>query len=368
MKNKLKLLYIVEAMGGGVFTYIVDLTNALADRYSIYIAFAIRIQTPSDYKRYFDKRIHLLEVEELTRSIDPVNDLKAFLKIKRIAKEIQPDIIHLHSSKAGTLGRWAFNGYKIPILYTPHGYSFLMSNQSKLKRIIYKMIEALSAKRYCTTVSCSRSEHEETLKLTKRAVYVDNSINMIQLQKLIDSIDIEEKKQPFTVFTLGRICSQKNPALFNTIATMMPDIHFLWIGDGELREQLTAPNIEVTGWLERSRALQKALEADAFLLPSLWEGMPISLLESMFMRKPCIVSDVIGNHDVIHNGKNGYVCSEVSEFKESIEKCKSDQINDILENAYQDIVNHYNTQIMAEQYAHIYTAVTNDMVKKWKRK
>ena len=47
------------------------------------------------------------------------------------------------------------------------------------------MIEALSAKRYCTTVSCSRSEHEETLKLTKRAVYVDNSINMIQLQKLI---------------------------------------------------------------------------------------------------------------------------------------------------------------------------------------
>ena len=86
------------------------------------------------------------------------------------------------------------------------------------------------------------------------------------------------------------------------------------------------------------------------------------------MRKPCIVSDVIGNHDVIHNGKNGYVCSEVSEFKESIEKCKSDQINDILENAYQDIVNHYNTQIMAEQYAHIYTAVTNDMVKKWKRK
>lgn len=124
MKNKLKLLYIVEAMGGGVFTYIVDLTNALADRYSIYIAFAIRIQTPSDYKRYFDKRIHLLEVEELTRSIDPVNDLKAFLKIKRIAKEIQPDIIHLHSSKAGTLGRWAFNGYKIPILYTPHGYSF----------------------------------------------------------------------------------------------------------------------------------------------------------------------------------------------------------------------------------------------------
>ena len=111
-------------MGGGVFTYIVDLANELVNKYDMYIAYAVRKQTPKNYKDYFDKRIHLLEVEELTRSIDPVNDLKAFLKIKRIAKEIQPDIIHLHSSKAGTLGRWAFNGYKIPILYTPHGYSF----------------------------------------------------------------------------------------------------------------------------------------------------------------------------------------------------------------------------------------------------
>ena len=52
MAEKKKILYIVEAMGGGVFTYIVDLTNELVDTYDMYIAYAVRKQTPSNYKDY----------------------------------------------------------------------------------------------------------------------------------------------------------------------------------------------------------------------------------------------------------------------------------------------------------------------------
>ena len=58
----------------------------------------------------------------------------------------------------------------------------------------------------------------------------------------------EEAEHPFTVYTLGRICYQKNPTLFNEIAEALPDVKFIWIGDGELREQLTSKNIEITGW------------------------------------------------------------------------------------------------------------------------
>ena len=49
MREKLKLLYIVEAMGGGVFTYIVDLANELVEDFDMYVAYAIRPQTPQDY-------------------------------------------------------------------------------------------------------------------------------------------------------------------------------------------------------------------------------------------------------------------------------------------------------------------------------
>ena len=62
-------------MGGGVFTYIVDLANELVNKYDMYIAYAVRKQTPKNYKDYFDKRIHLIEVKN--------------------AAEVKPDVIHL---------------------------------------------------------------------------------------------------------------------------------------------------------------------------------------------------------------------------------------------------------------------------------
>lgn len=140
MAEKKKILYIVEAMGGGVFTYIVDLANELVDTYDMYIAYAVRKQTPSNYKDYFDKRIHMIEVKNFARAINATKDIAAFFEIRKIAKEIKPDIIHLHSSKAGALGRFAFSGKRVPLFYTPHGYSFLMQNSSEAKRKIYKGI------------------------------------------------------------------------------------------------------------------------------------------------------------------------------------------------------------------------------------
>ena len=116
MAEKKKILYIVEAMGGGVFTYIVDLANELVDTYDMYIAYAVRKQTPSNYKDYFDKRIHLIEVKNFGRAINPVKDFASLFEVKRIASEINPDVIHLHSSKAGVIGRIAFNG-KIATVY-----------------------------------------------------------------------------------------------------------------------------------------------------------------------------------------------------------------------------------------------------------
>lgn len=350
---KKKILFIVEAMGGGVFTYIVDLANELIDSYDMYIAYGVRKQTPKDYKEYFDKRINLIEVHNFGRSINPTKDIKALIEIREISKRINPDIIHLHSSKAGVLGRIAFNGKKVPLYYTPHGYSFLMEDTSAIKRAFYRMIEAVCAKRKCITISCSFGEHQESKKLTHDAVYVNNGINIMELQKLIGEVT-EIKKHPFTVFTLGRICYQKNPTLFNQIALEMPDIQFVWIGDGELRDELTAPNILITGWAERKRALKYSLSGDAFILTSRWEGLPISLLEAMYIKKPCIVSNVIGNRDVIHSNKNGYVCNVIDEYVQAIRDIKNGDVAALVENAYQEILNAYNTKIMAEQYKKIY--------------
>lgn len=351
-KKRKKILYIVEAMGGGVFTYIVELANELVNEYDMHIAYAVRPQTPKNYKEYFDKRIHLIEVKNFRRSINLAKDIKAFFEIKRVAGKVQPDIIHLHSSKAGTLGRWAFNGHKVPLFYTPHGYSFLMANYGAVRRNVFKMVEMLSAKRYCTTISCSAGEYQETLKLTKNATYVNNGINVNDLDKQLK--DVEQVSHPFTVFTLGRICHQKNPKLFNQIAEAMPDVHFLWIGDGEMRGELTSPNIEITGWSNRKSALLKSINADVFMLTSLWEGLPISLLEAMYMKKLCVVNNVIGNRDVIHSDENGFVCDEVKEFVKAIREGQRDTAQRYVEKAYMDVLEKYNINVMVKKYTQIY--------------
>lgn len=135
--------------------------------------------------------------------------------------------------------------------------------------------------------------YQETLKLTQHATYVNNGINMAELKEIVDRTDKVE--HPFTVYTLGRICYQKNPTMFNAIAELLPDVKFVWIGDGELRKELTSENIEITGWADRATAIKYAVNADVFLLPSRWEGLPISLLESMYIRNRVDV-DLIREH------------------------------------------------------------------------
>ena len=157
------------------------------------------------------------------------------------------------------------------------------------------------------------------------------------------------------IATLGRISLQKNPVMFNRIAEAFPNIDFIWIGDGELKGKLTAPNIKVIGWVDNKTALNYLTAADIFLLTSLWEGLPMALLEAMYMKKICIVSDVVGNRDVIHDGQNGYICSSVSDYVKIINNIMAGRsLNQIIVNAKENVINHYNSEIMANQYKQIY--------------
>lgn len=160
MAEKKKILYIVEAMGGGVFTYIVDLANELVNKYDMYIAYAVRKQTPKNYKDYFDKRIHLIEVKNFGRAINPTKDIAAFFEVKKIAAEVKPDVIHLHSSKAGAIGRVAFDG-KIPMFYTRLRNSIRRAAMLVWKQFLSGISGTRSSYGECMTAfaECSAGKH-----------------------------------------------------------------------------------------------------------------------------------------------------------------------------------------------------------------
>jgi len=356
MKRK-KILHLVEAFGGGVYTYLLGLSNRISNEYDVVIAYSKRSQTPDNFQDEFDKHIKFIEVKNFHRNIG-MQDFKAVNEVKEIIKKEKPDIVHLHSSKAGVIGRMAIKDRNIKLFYTPHGYSFFKKDDSKIKRTMYKSIEKMAAlyNKNCTTIACSEGEYNCAKRISTNCKYVNNGINTEYIDECLMTKKINNKASKLRIGSIGRIDTQKNPKLFNEIAGRFPDIEFVWIGDGEQRNLLDSKNIEITGWIKNEEVISKMADCDVFLLPSLWEGLPMSLLEAMYMGKICVTSNISGNNNVIKSGINGFICEELEDYCDIISKIKNNKVNteDIIKNAKISIMTEYNLDVMSNKYKDIY--------------
>ena len=347
-----KILMVCEAFGGGVFTYVSQLCNDMVDDFDVYLAYSLRPQTPKNYKEFLDPRVHLIQVKSWNGKAvtDVFNDIKVIKELREIEKEVQPDIIHLHSSIAGGIGRLAFKGKKNTVLYTPHGYAHILMGPGK-KSKMYKLMEQVLGKKKCITLTCCESEDEVARTLCKRTAYIETGVNLKELRESLDGIK-PGKNDKFTVFTLGRACVQKQPALFNHIAQLVPEARFIWIGNGELENELT--DCEVTGWKPRKEALAMAKGADAFILCSLGEAIAMSLIENMYIKKLVLVSNTMGNKSVIKDGVNGYVCETAEQYADKIKAAIRKYPSELPDRAYQDVLEIYNTDVMKKKYVKFY--------------
>ena len=348
-----KILMVCEAFGGGVFTYVSQLCNDMCDNFDVYLAYSVRSQTPKNYKDFLDKRVHLIEVKSFGKELTDIgNDLKVISELRKIENEVKPDIIHLHSSIAGGMGRLAYKGKNNTVIYTPHGYAhILMGKGAKSK--MYKIMEKVLGRTNSMTLTCCESEDEVAKSLCKRTAYIETGVNLPDLSASLDGIE-PIKNDKFTVYTLGRACVQKQPQLFNRIAELVPEARFVWIGGGELENLLTAPNVEVTGWKPRKEALAMAKGADAFILCSLGEAIAMSLIENMYIKKLILVSDVMGNKSVIKDGINGYVCDKPEDYAKHIRDAMKNFPAELPERAYRDVLEVYNTDKMKEKFVRFY--------------
>lgn len=355
---KKKILMVCEAFGGGVFTYVRQLCNDMCDNFDIYLAYSLRPQTPKNYKKQLDPRIHLIEVKSWNgKSVtNIINDRKVIKELRQIESSVHPDIIHLHSSIAGGIGRLAFKSDSYKLIYTPHGYAHILMGPG-IKSNIYKTIEKYLGKHSnAITLTCTESEDEVAKTLSKNTAYIETGIDVEELANTLKDVK-KHQNQELKVYTVGRIAKQKRPDLFNKIAELVPEVQFLWIGDGELRNELTASNITVTGWKNRNEALKLADTADIFILCSYGEAIAMSLIENMYMRKLCLVSNTMGNKSVINSGINGYTCDIAEDYAKRVKDAINNFPSKLAKQAHDDVIAIYSNDVMKEKYIKFYNSL-----------
>jgi glycosyltransferase involved in cell wall biosynthesis len=260
----------------------------------------------------------------LKRQISPLEDILALVEIYLFLKKHKIRIVHTHSSKAGILGRYAARLAKVrPVLHTVHGWSFHDYQPFFLKKL-FVFLERIAARFTDTIIVVSQHDKEKGLA---HKIGEENKYAIIRYG--IDYSRFGEKRSEKIKAKLGLNASdlivgmtscfkpQKSVKDFIETARMInksfSNVSFILVGDGALRKDIErlilSFNLEqkiiLTGWRRDVPEILSVL--DVFVLTSLWEGLPIAVLEALASAKPVVVTRTGGISEVVSEGKNGFL-------------------------------------------------------------
>jgi glycosyltransferase involved in cell wall biosynthesis len=306
------------------------------------------------------EQVLIWPIKSLKRAISPLDDFKTYLEIRRIYKVYQPDVIHLHSSKIGFLGRLAFPKHRT--LYTVHGFD---SVRIAFRRFLF--VEKALQFRVAHIVGVSQYDFKNLIAegITNSVSYIYNGIfdhysetrHSHPNDPVPQTLDARNKKS-FSVLCIARLSPQKRFGLFCEVARLLAnhDIDFYWIGNKETPENLPE-NVHCLG--EIPNAYRLMASAHLFFLPTDYEGMPISILEALCYGIPVVASDVGGIKEVL-NGKNGVAlennaktfAAQILHYKENPELYQQAQLQ--ARNSY---LEHFTVEKMYNSYKYLYQSM-----------
>lgn len=247
-------------------------------------------------------------------------DVLKWKKIKKFIRDHQIDVVHAHGTRANSNVLWAARSLGIPVVYTVHGWSF-HQDQNRFVRNIRVFGEKYLTKRSSLNISVSASNKESGKKFIPsfQSLVINNGIDQRKFnpsgsfKNIRAELGISEDK--VLILFIARFTGHKQPLslieAFSKALPQNPRLHLLMVGDGD--EKQKALEIIKTRRLENNVTLQPfrndvpavLAAADIFVLPSLWEGLPIGLLEAMAMGKAVIATNVDGTSEVVIDRENG---------------------------------------------------------------
>lgn len=345
----MKILQVITKSSlGGAQSVVINLANALSEMgHEVGV-----VAGEGDGKLWtlLNDKVKKYPCASLKRSISPKNDMHAVWFMRRLYNAIKPDVVHLHSSKAGMLGRVAFP--KSKVIYTVHGFD-------SIRLAFRKFLPIERAMQHFCSAIIGVSEHDvRTMKeerICRNVHYVYNGIQQIEKDNSLSwEVPNSYKK---VVLCIARLSPPKKHDLFMEVAKNFPEYAFVWIGNQKTVEQ-HPDNVFFLGKIPN--AGKYCHLADVLMLPSNYEGLPMVILEAMCQGVPVVASNVGGVSEVVKNGWNGFcVENSVEKFVSAIQTILEDpclHVN-MKNNALKCYNNHFTVKQMVDGYLYYYNRI-----------
>jgi len=308
------------------------------------------------------------------RSPPCLADAPAFVDLYRLLRRESFDLVHCHSTKAGMLGRSAARLAGTPTVFTVHGWGFYNTEYDWAAPVVAGS-ERLLARSTDAIVCVSENDLAEgrdrgIVQRTHSAV-IHNGVPPVSVpadrRTLFEEADIE----PGTVVVgaIARLVDQKDPIEIVRIAGELQerghDATAVLIGDGPLaadcKRYADEHGIEIHLLGFRERALELLLDFDVFLLPSRFEGFPLTVLESLHAGVPVVAYAVGGVDEAVINGESGFVVApgDTTAFVDRVERLvtDADRRNEMGNRAEAVAASTFTAQRMAAEYDQLYVDV-----------
>ncbi|HMJ74972.1 MAG TPA: glycosyltransferase [Iamia sp.] len=315
MTRPLRILHVLEALEGGTSRHVVDLVRWTPGVEQHVAIPEQRVGGLTDEAAAPALRAHGAEIHPvaMTRSPATPANARSLAALVRLVRRLRPDVVHTHSSIGGLLGRVAGAAVRVPAVYTPNGVTDVRAGV-----LVEQALRPVTAR----LVAVSTSEADRVRRL--RLVRAD------RVRVVPNGVDLERHPPPFDlrahvavppdaplVGTISRLVPQKDPltwvAMAARVVEQVPDAHFVIVGDGALRDEVTTA-VDRAGLDERLHLVPHLPEADraltsldVFAMSSVFEGAPYAPMEAMRAGVPIVLTDVAGSADLVDDGVDGRI-------------------------------------------------------------
>jgi glycosyltransferase involved in cell wall biosynthesis len=308
----MKILHVCESLIGGPASYLEEILPFQVQRIS---SKNVILVVPEEHRAHIASSIHCV-VETYTRTGRNPRSLLALARaIRNAVKRHDPDIVHLHSSFAGAIGRFVLSALRsrARVVYCAHCWSFDRPERSIATRLWASVEWALS---HLTDVIVNISPHE--LPLLRRArfslkktVLIITGLGDLPPERRTPPMAEREPGSPLRLLFAGRMDRQKGiDLLLGEFANIDPARATLTlvgnnvVGDTDL---VLPPHVESIGWVARDVLSTALQDFDVVVMPSRWEGMPLWAIEVMRSGRVLVCSSHGAFPHFIEHGRNGFL-------------------------------------------------------------